>query len=82
MNFKKKKENYNDYNESSVEVKKWNPLIYIFLSIVSFVAVYYSFIIEGGFSLGPFLLALIFSPMYIIWGIYKVGFPPSIKINR
>jgi hypothetical protein len=78
MNFKKKKENYGSDNL----IPTWNPFLYIIFSILSIVAVYYSFVIEGGFSIGPFLLAVLFSPLYIVWGIYKVGFPPSVKINR
>lgn len=74
-----KKENYTDNTNNS---SSWKTIVSIFWGIVTLVAIYYSFIIEKGFSIGPFLLALIFSPIYLIWGIFKAGFPPSVKINR
>jgi hypothetical protein len=74
MNLYKTKENYNGYETFS---SIWNTLIYLFFSISTIAAIYYSFVIEKGFSLGPFLLALFFSPIYLVWGIYKVGLPPN-----
>lgn len=74
------KENYmGDGDDGGVAVK---TIMGIFWGLVTFIAIYYSFIIEGGFSLGPFLLALFFSPIYLVWGVYKAGVPPKIKINH
>tara|TARA_Y100000816_G_C25951451_1_gene496355 strand:+ start:202 stop:453 length:252 start_codon:yes stop_codon:yes gene_type:complete len=57
-------------------------VVYIFWSIVSLMAIYYSFVIYKGFNLGGFLLAILFSPVYLLWGFYKVGFPPTNKRRR
>ena len=80
---KKKKEeeiieNYSDDAGTSIGKK----FLYIFYTIIGIFAIYYSFVINKGFNLISFLLALIFAPIYLIWGVYKVGFPPEIKINR
>ena len=81
MNFRKKKEKYNgDDNDNNSSISK--TIISIFWGLIAITAVYYSFTIEKGFKLGPFLLALFFSPIYLVWGIYKAGIPPSVKINR
>ena len=79
MNHRQKiKENYNDPPTPS-----WTwRITSIFWMLITFIAVYYSFQIEGGFKLGPFLLAFFFSPIYLVWGIYKAGIPPPIKINH
>jgi hypothetical protein len=69
-------------NYSDVGTSIGNVILYIFYSIIGIFAIYYSFVINKGFNLGSFLLALIFAPIYLIWGVYKVGFPPTIKINR
>ena len=60
----------------------WKTIVSIFWAMITFIAIYYSFIINKGFEIGPFLLALIFSPIYLVWGIFKAGVPPSVKINR
>ena len=36
-------------------------------------AIFYSFKLNKGFSLGSFLLAIFFSPVYLIYGISKIG---------
>ena len=63
-------------NSTTVQV------VYIFWSIVSLMAIYYSFVIYKGFNLGGFLLAILFAPVYLLWGFYKVGFPPTNKRRR
>jgi hypothetical protein len=79
MVYKKKKEKYDgdDGGRSS-----WKTIVSIFWGMIAFVAIYYSFVINKGFKWGPFLLALVFSPIYLVWGIYKAGIPPTVKINR
>lgn len=51
----------------------------LFWFIITLIAIYYSFIISGGFKIGPFLLAFFFSPFYLVYGIYKAGIPPKLK---
>jgi hypothetical protein len=51
----------------------------LFWFLITLLAIYYSFVISGGFKLGPFLLALIFSPFYLVYGIYVAGVPPKPK---
>jgi len=70
---KKVKENYDDPPDNPV----WGISTRIFWALITIIAIYYSFEIEGGFKWGPFLLALFFSPIYLVWGIYKVGIPPK-----
>ena len=53
-------------------------LLWFFITLI---AIYYSFIISGGFKWGPFLLALIFSPFYLVYGIYLAGIPPKPKLT-
>tara|TARA_B110000438_G_scaffold286401_1_gene317600 strand:+ start:411 stop:665 length:255 start_codon:yes stop_codon:yes gene_type:complete len=65
-----------DSNSATAQV------IYIFWSIVSLMAIYYSFVIYNGFDLGGFLLAIFFAPVYLLWGFYKVGFPPTTNKRR
>jgi hypothetical protein len=79
MNFNKRKEKYKDDNDNSSMSK---TIISIFWGLITIAAIYYSFTIEKGFKFGPFLLALFFSPIYLVWGIYKAGIPPSVKINK
>ena len=74
------KENYMDDDGPGGSMTK--AIGGVFWMLVTFIAIYYSFIIEGGFSLGPFLLALFFSPFYLVWAIYKAGIPPKVKINH
>ena len=74
------KENFINYNNEPNSIT--NIIIYIFYTIVTFIAIYYSFQINKGFNFGAFLLALIFSPIYLLWGIYKIGFPPKVTINK
>ena len=73
------KENF-IYNNKPTSIT--NTIIYIFYTIITFIAIYYSFQINNGFNFGAFLLALIFSPIYLLWGIYKIGFPPKVTINK
>lgn len=73
------RENYKDNSDGGFATR---PIMGVFWMIITFIAIYYSFIIEGGFSLGPFLLAFFFSPIYLVWGIYKAGIPPKVKINH
>ena len=54
----------------------------IIWTVITLIAIYYSFIIYKGFNLGGFLLAFLFSPIYLLWGIYKIGIPPTVKINK
>jgi hypothetical protein len=79
MVYKKKKEKYDgdDGGRSSSKT-----IVTIFWGMITFVAIYYSFVINKGFKWGPFLLALFFSPIYLVWGIYNAGIPPTVKINR
>ena len=56
----------------------WKTVVSIFWGLIVFIAIYYSFVIENGFKWGPFLLALFFSPIYLVWGIFKAGIPPII----
>jgi hypothetical protein len=67
-----------DYNNDVKEdCSNKRILMSICFFIISSIAVYYSFVIEKGFKLGPFLLAVFFSPVYLMWGIYKAGIPPK-----
>ena len=71
--------NYDD-DDDSVTSPPTTPFMIImrlFWTVVVCIAVYYSFKVSGGFNWGPFLLALFFAPFYIVYGIYKVGFPPK-----
>ncbi len=56
-------------------------LVSLIWLIISISAIYYSFEINKGFHFGSFLLALFFAPFYLLWGIWKVGIPPKVKIN-
>ncbi len=69
--FPKEKFKYdNNYDQEQAESCNY----YITMAIVSWLitgfAVYLSFKCSSGFSLGPFLLALLFSPIYIIYHIF------------
>lgn len=80
MVYKKKKEKYD--GDDMGGRSSWKTIVSIFWGMIAFVAIYYSFVINKGFKWGPFLLALFFSPIYLVWGIYKAGIPPTVKINR
>ena len=71
-------ENYQNTKETSVV----STIISIVWGIITLSAIYYSFVIYKGFDLGGFLLALLFAPIYLLWGFYKVGFPPKMKFNK
>jgi hypothetical protein len=51
-------------------------LVTVFYSLITILAVYYSLVVNDGFTFGGFLLSLIFSPIYLAYGMYKVGVPP------
>ena len=72
-------ENYQNTRESSPVIGTITSIIW---GIITLIAIYYSFVIYKGFNLGGFLLALLFSPIYLLWGFYKVGFPPKMKFNK
>jgi hypothetical protein len=60
-----------DYDDSC---NGYSCSYYIIMALVSWLitgfAVYLSFKCSNGFSIGPFLLALLFSPFYIIYHIF------------
>ena len=71
-------ENFQSTKKQSVV----STIISIVWVIVTLTAIYYSFVIYKGFDFGGFILALLFAPIYLIYGIYKVGFPPQMKFNK
>lgn len=59
----------------------WVTIMQIFWIIIALIAIYYSFKLNGGMS-WSILLAIFFSPIYLVYGVYKIGFPPSVTINH
>jgi hypothetical protein len=70
---KLKKEKFNEYEDQDVyedESYSYTIIMAIISWLVTGLAVYLSFQCSNGFSLGPFLLALFFSPFYIIYHLF------------
>jgi hypothetical protein len=67
----KKKEKFddNDLNDSS----SYDIIVIIISWLITGFAAYLSFKCSRGFSMGPFLLAIIFSPFYIIYHIFSTN---------
>ena len=49
------------------KLRKAAPWVSLFWTLVTFFAIYLSFKTNGGFKLGPFLAALLCSPLYIAY---------------
>ena len=77
-----KKEDIIENYQPTQNTKVVSTIISIVWGIVTLTAIYYSFVIYKGFDFGGFILALLFAPIYLIYGIYKVGFPPQMKFNK
>jgi FtsH-binding integral membrane protein len=76
MKQKKIKEHYNDNGVTNYLSFIWNKFTITLWAIVGFAAIWYSFVIRGGLH-WDIILAFLFAPIYLIWGIYKVGIPPK-----
>ncbi len=71
INNKRSKENFQDDDDSCNGDSCDYVIIMAIISwLVTGIAVYLSFKCSNGFSLGQFLLALLFSPIYIIYHLF------------
>jgi hypothetical protein len=63
-------ENGNAYNE---ELTLYNIIMSIIIWLINGFAIYLSFKCSNGFSIGPFLLAILFPPFYILYHIFSTN---------
>ncbi len=70
----KKKEMFDDNGNSYyIDITLYNIIMTIILWLLTGFAAYLSFKCSNGFSIGPFILAILFAPFYIIYHIFATN---------